>query len=290
MPHISRTFFWLSVLPALATLLGLVAYPVYLILRYSMTDFRLTRPGAAVNFVGLANYIDIMTSERFLMALLRSLYYSGLTVVFSIAIGLAVAMLLKRTDLWGLGFFKAVLLIPIQMTPLVVGAIFRHLYDYDFGMINWYMDALGLQKIAFLGSSFWAIHAAIFTEIWQWTPFAAIVLLAGLETLPTETIEAAHIDGAGFWRTLWHVQIPLLRPVMGVVVLIRFMDSFRSFDKLFMLTSGGPGTASETLSILVWRNAFQYHATGVSSAMGTVMLLVVIFLSALYVRYNRALT
>ncbi|MBE3584422.1 MAG: sugar ABC transporter permease [Limnochordaceae bacterium] len=286
--RLSRTFFYSAIAPAFLILLALVIYPTYKVLTYSLMEYKLTKPNAS-SFVWFHQYAEAFADERFRWALGRSLYFALLSVLLTLVIGYAIAELLRRDDLKGMCFFRSVILVPMLITPLVVGAVFRYMYDYDYGVVNDIIRRIGLQKIPFLGDPFWALHAAVLADVWQWTPFAAIVLLAGLEAMPREPLEAAALDGAGFWQTLWSIKMPLLRPVIGVTVLLRFMDAFREFDKLYILTAGGPGTSSETLSIYVWRQAFQYFNTGYGAAMGVVMLFVINILSTFYVKLSKTL-
>ncbi len=288
MLKISRKYFILSILPAALIFLSLLVYPMIKVLYLSLTDYKMTSP-ANPNFVWFKQYIKILTEPRFLSAVWRTLYFSSVSVIITLVLGFAIAHLLSMNGLRGLGFFRAVVLVPMLITPLVAGSIFRFMYDYDYGIINYFITRLGMSKIPFLSSPSWALNSAIIADIWQWTPFAAIVLLAGLEALPKEPLEAAAIDGAGWWRTFFSIKIPLMRPIIGVVVLIRFMDAFREFDKIYILTSGGPGTASETMSVFVYRQAFQYFDTSYGAAAGVVMLFVVSILSMLYVRLTKTI-
>ena len=288
MLRISRTFFLLAILPAGLIFLSLLIYPLAQVLHLSLTNFKLTSP-AAQEFVWFDQYARILTDPRFISAVWRTFYFSVASVLLTLVLGFAIAHLLQTERIRGMGFFRAVILVPMLVTPLVAGSVFRFMYDYDYGIINYFITQIGLDKIPFLSSHAWALNAAIVTDVWQWTPFAAIVLLAGLEALPKEPLEAAALDGAGWWRTLFSIKIPLLKPVIGVVVLIRFMDAFREFDKLYILTAGGPGTASETLSIYVWRQAFNYFNTSYGAAAGVAMLMVVSLLSMFYVRLTKTI-
>jgi multiple sugar transport system permease protein len=170
------------------------------------------------------------------------------------------------------------------IAPMVIGATFRYLLNPDFGIINYILNIFGLPKYAFLGNSSLALNSLIVVDIWQWTPFMILVLLAGLESLPEEPYEAAKIDGANFWQELKYITIPLLKPIISIAVLIRTMDAFKAFDKIFMMTSGGPGSSTETLSYFVWKVGFQWFKMGEASAMGIFMLYFVVFLSWLYIR------
>ena len=288
MLRISRTFFLLAILPAGLIFLSLLIYPLAQVLHLSLTNFKLTSP-AVHEFVWFDQYARILTDPRFISAVWRTFYFSVASVLLTLILGFAIAHLLQTERIRGMGFFRAVILVPMLVTPLVAGSVFRFMYDYDYGIINYFITQIGLNKIPFLSSHAWALNAAIIADVWQWTPFAAIVLLAGLEALPKEPLESAALDGAGWWRTLFSIKIPLLKPVIGVVVLIRFMDAFREFDKLYILTAGGPGTASETLSIYVWRQAFNYFNTSYGAAAGVAMLMVVSLLSMFYVRLTKTI-
>jgi multiple sugar transport system permease protein len=288
MLRLSWRFFYIAIVPAFLIFLGLVIYPLFKVISYSLTSFQLIKPNLS-EFVWFEQFTTAVSDSRFQMAVGRSLYFAVISVIVTLILGYIIAALLKRTDLKGISFFRIVILIPMLMTPLVAGAAFRYLYDYDYGMINDILSRLGMEKIPFMSDPFWAIHSAIIADIWQWTPFAVIVLLAGMESMPKEPLEAADIDGAGYWRTLFQIYLPLLRPVIGIVVLMRFMDAFREFDKLYILTAGGPGSSSETLSIYVWKQAFQYFNTGYAAAAGVIMLLIVNFISMYYVRFSKTL-
>ena len=286
MLRISRKYFVLSILPAIVVFLIFLVYPLFRVLYFSFTDIRLTNP-TVYHFTGFSQYLRILTDIRFLTALLRTLYFSSISVIIVLILGFVIAHLLTMEGLRKVGFFRAVILVPMLITPLVIGSVFRFMYDYDYGIINYLLMQIGLNKIPFLSSAKWALNSAIIADAWQWTPFAALVLMSGLESLPKEPIEAAAIDGAGWWRTFFSIKLPLLNPIIGIVVLIRFMDAFKEFDKIFIITSGGPGTSSEVISLYVYRQAFQYFNTSYSSAAGIIMLFAVSILSTFYVRLSK---
>ena len=282
----SRKFFIITMLPAAIIFLSLMVYPMCQVLYLSTTDYKLTG-GDVKNFVGLNQYIKIFTDSRFLSAMGRTFYFAIVSVVLSVLIGFIIAYLIQVKGVRGAGFFRTVILVPMLLTPLVAGSVFRFMFDYDYGIINYIITCLGLGKVSFLSSPVWALNSAIIVDVWQWSPFAAIVFLAGLEGIPQEPLEAAAIDGAGWWTVLFKIKLPPLKSVTGIVVLIRFMDAFREFDKLYILTSGGPGTSSETASIYVWRQAFQYFDTAYGAAAGVVMLLVITLMCTLYSRITK---
>lgn len=286
MLRISRKYFILSILPAVIVFLIFLVYPLFKVLYFSFTDIKLTNP-AVYHFTWFSQYLKILTDIRFISSAGRTLYFSFIGVFLELVFGFAIALLLTKEGLRKVGFFRAVILVPMLITPLVIGSVFRFMYDYDYGIINYLLMQIGLNKIPFLSSAKWALNSAIIADVWQWTPFAALVLMSGLESLPQDPIEAAAVDGAGWWRTFFSIKLPLLSPVIGIVVLIRFMDALREFDKIFILTSGGPGTSSEVISLYVYRQAFQYFNTSYSAAGGVIMLFAVSILSTVYVRLSK---
>ncbi len=171
------------------------------------------------------------------------------------------------------------------MTPVITGLGFRFMYNFDYGIIPYLMNLSGLPKVEILGNPRYALNAIILTDIWQWTPFAMAVLLAGLESLPREILEVAKVDGASKLQTFRYVLLPLLRPYIGVVLLIRVMDSFRMFDKLFMMTRGGPGLATETLTLYTWTVGFAWFDMGKASAMGLFMLVSIIMIGEIVMKF-----
>lgn len=270
--------------PALAVLVGLTAFPVIYVINLSLRRYSLTNPAAGQPFVGLENYASFLPDPGFHAALARTIVFTVGSVVLTFVLGLAVALLLHRRDIYGKGLARTVILIPVILTPLVVGATFRFILDYDNGPVNATSALLGLGRIPFLADPVWALASVILVDVWQWTPFAALVLLAGLDSLPKDPFEAAQIDGASRWEQLRHITIPLLRPVIAVVLLLRTMDAFREFDKIFIMTAGGPGTATETLPIFVWRAGFQNFNMGYAAAIGEVMIIIITVVSMLYVK------
>lgn len=280
---------YLSLAPALLALALLTLYPAVRVVVLSLSHYELTKPADSA-LVGLANYASLVADERYRWALLRSLYLTVLSVCGSVVLGYLVAWLLTTEGLRGAELFRTLLLIPMLVSSLVAGAVFRYLFDHEYGLINYVLSRVIGQKIPFLGDPDWAIHAIVLVDLWQWWPFAAVVIYAGMQRLPRDVMEAAKLDGAGWWSLLRNMQLPLLRDVLGVVILIRMMDSLREFDKIYILTAGGPGTASETLSVYLWREAFQYFDLGYSSAMALSMIILTSLLANAFLRASKSLS
>lgn len=282
--HLTKRDYLIFLGPTLLILVVMLAFPTGYVLLISLRDFQLTNPTAGNPFVGLENYRTLLSDAAFFAALWKSVLFTVASVALTFGLGMGIALLLNRRDLSGIGLTRTVILVPLILTPLVIGAMYRFMLERDNGIINEILALVGLERIPFLASPTWAMISVILVDAWQWTPFAVLVLLAGLESLPVAPFEAAQMDGASRWGEFWYITMPLLAPVIAVVLLIRTMDAFREFDKIFIMTGGGPGTATQTLPIFLYRAGFQDFNMGFSAATGVVMLIIVTIVSAFYVR------
>src|SRR6185312_17467437 len=233
----------------------------------------------------LANFARLASDQFFLAALAHTLFYAtaALTVEFLLGLGLAVLM---NSKLRGRGFFRALLLIPMMLPAVVVGVVWRLLLNPNYGPINSGLRAAGMNTdlLTWTATPKLAMFSVILVDCWQWTPFMFLVLLAGLQAIPQEPYEAAMIDGASAWQTFRHVTLPLLRPAMLIALLLRTMDLLRVFDQIFILTEGGPGLATETLGLYIYRTAFRFSNFGYAAAMSFVLLIITNIISAGYIR------
>ena len=282
--HLTKREYLIFLGPTLLILVVMLAFPTGYVLLISLRDFQLTNPTAGNPFVGLENYRTLLSDAAFFAALWKSVLFTVASVALTFGLGMGIALLLNRPNLSGIGLTRTVILVPLILTPLVIGAMYRFMLERDNGIINEILALVGLERIPFLASNTWAMISVILVDAWQWTPFAVLVLLAGLESLPVAPFEAARMDGASRWAEFWYITMPLLAPVIAVVLLIRTMDAFREFDKIFIMTGGGPGTATQTLPIFLYRAGFQDFNMGFSAATGVVMLIIVTIVSAFYVR------
>jgi multiple sugar transport system permease protein len=282
--RLSKRHYLILLGPTLLILFAMLAFPTAYVFSISLRDYKLTDPTAGNPFVGLENYKTLLSDPEFFSALWRSVLFTVGSVALTFVIGMAIALLLNRRDIRGTGLTRTAILVPLILTPLVIGATYRFMLDRDNGIINEFLALVGLQRIPFLADPAWAMTSVILVDVWQWTPFAVLVLLAGLESLPVEPFEAARMDGASRWGEFWYITLPLLAPVIAVVLLIRTMDAFREFDKIFIMTGGGPGIATQTLPIFLYRSGFQDFDMGFSAATGVVMLIIVTVVSSFYVR------
>jgi len=281
----SRRYTYLSLLPSGVVFLVVLVFPTLYILALMFRRESLTSP-ATNDFVGLDNFTTLLTESRFWEAAAHSAAFSAVSMAVSIPVGVLIGLLLHR-KLVGIGLFRAILIVPMVIAPLVVGAVFRFMFDSG-GFVEWLLGTVGIDAPAFLSVPNLSLVTVAVVDAWQWTPFVVIIVAAARETLPPEVIEAARLDGANAWQELWYCVLPQIRPLLVLVTLIRFMDSFREFDKIFIMTNGGPGTSSETLPIYLWRYAFQYLDMGYAAAVGFVMLVLISIVSTVVVKAFKA--
>jgi multiple sugar transport system permease protein len=279
-----RYTFW-SLAPSVVIFVIVLLIPTAYIVNLAFRRESLTRPENN-GYIGFDNFLALAIDGRFWAAVGHSAVFSAVSLAVSIPVGILIALLINK-KLRGHGVLRVILIVPMVLAPLVVGAIFRFMFDSD-GFISWALSLLGIDAPAFLSIPGLALVTVAFVDAWQWIPFVVIVVAAAMETLPQNVMEAARLDGANAWQELWHFVLPQIRPLLVLVALIRFMDSFREFDKLFIMTNGGPGTSSETLPIYLWRQAFQYLDMGYAAALGFVVLLMISVICTFVVKFFNA--
>ncbi len=268
---------WLYVAPA-ALLLGLVtAWPLAQVLWISLERRSLLDP-AGPHFAGLANYARLAADERFWNALGNTLYFSGVSVALELALGLAFALAVQR-PFRGRALLYGVILIPWAVPTAVSARMWAWMYDSEIGVLDYLLGA----HVNWLGSPAWALNAAILMDVWKSTPFVALLLAAGLQSIPRELYQAAAVDGASRWTVLRRVTLPLLAPVILVALVFRTIDAFRAFDSIYVLTGGGPADSTETLSIYAYKVLFQSLEFGYGSAIAVAVFACVALAAAGYV-------
>ena len=270
--------------PALAVLLSLSIYP----LLYSITISLQTETVAGVVW-GVQNFARLFSDNFFWTAMAHTFVYAiaALTCEFLLGLGLA---LLLNAQIRGRSLFRASLLVPMMLPTVVVGVVWRLMLNPNFGAINGTLKRFGIntENLTWTASPKLAMLSVIAVDVWQWTPFVFLVLLAGLQAIPQEPYEAALIDGSSRWQTFWHVTLPLLKPSILIVLLLRTMDLLRVFDQIFILTEGGPGFATETISLYIYRTAFRFFDFGYAAAMSFVLLALTNVISAIYIKFLQA--
>ena len=268
------------VIPALVLVSVVLFYPLGYALYYSLFSYTL---GAVPEFVGLRNYLRVLLDPGFRHSLLLSLYFTIGVVSLQFLLGLLLALLLDKIAV-GKRFFSVVLFIPVMITPAATGLIFRWMFVPQWGIINQVLQGLSIHPPDWFSSPFWALVSVMIAEVWQFTPLVAIVLFAGLQSIPGESLDAAKVDGASGVQLLWSILLPLLRPLILFVLVMRTMDAWRLFDRIFVMTAGGPGTATETVTLYNFRTTFQLLRVGEGLAVGVWTLISLLGVMVIYLR------
>ncbi|MBB4276482.1 sugar ABC transporter permease (plasmid) [Rhizobium sp. CC1099] len=281
---VRRNLPYLLIAPSVIMLLALIAYPLLFALKSSFYFWNLQVGPEPMAFVGLDNYVQAINAFDFRAALTNTLILSVLGTAIEFGLGLAIALVLLKT-LPGMNVVRALLILPTTIAPIVVGFLFRYLYDPGGGLLTWVLQSLWLPVPAegILGSPSTALAAILFVDIWQWTPFFAIVLYASLLAVPDEIIEAARLDRASAWTILMRIKLPLIRRTAIIIVMLRFMQIFNTFDTVLVLTRGGPGTTTRTLGYSLYEQGLVNFNVGLVSAMTWITVLIVNVIVALYV-------
>lgn len=269
--------------PALLLLLGMSVFPLLWALYLSFTDYSATRATGA-DFVGFDNYTTILTSSEVHKRALTTLLYVVGAVALQTVLGFSIAFLISRRTR-GRGALTTLFLVPMMLSPVVVGLFWKFMLDAQFGVINSMLGSLGFGQVEWLTRQRTALVSLIVVDTWQWTPFIMLIALAGLTAVPAYLYEAASIDRASEWFRFRHITLPMVWPLLLIAVMFRAIEAFRLFDLVYILTSGGPGVSTETLSFHVYKVAFLGFNTGTASAYGILMVLVVIVLAQFYLRY-----
>jgi len=234
------------------------------------------------NFAGLDNYNDLLTDPQFIKSLSVTCIYTVTTVATELAFGLGIALLLD-IDLPWIGFFRTALVVPMMITPIVAALCWKLLLDPDHGVINYWIGS----HIVWLGRPDTALISVMVVNLWQNAPFVAVLLLAGLRSLPSEPVEAAAIDGASRVQVFWHITLPLLKPYIVVALLLRTIFEFRAFDNIYVMTSGGPANATMTLSMFTYLASFVRFDLSLGAAASWLMLLMCLLLCLFFIAVIR---
>lgn len=274
---------WLA--PLLAVLLVFALYPFFYNIWLSFHEFVPRK--RALEFVGTANWEKLIADSRMWGALGVTLIYTGTCLVIQLILGLGIALLLDSDDP-GFGFLRGVLTLTLVIPPAITGMMFLLLEDAQFGVFTYALQQLGVLGTApILGTTSTALMGVMIADIWQWTPFMVLIFLAGLRAMPTEPFESALIDGASNWQIFRRLTLPMLSKVIAIAVLIRGIDLFRTFDYVFVMTSGGPGTATYTLSLYAWQQTFSFLNWGYGATISLFSLLVILVVANVFVALTR---
>jgi multiple sugar transport system permease protein len=263
----------LLLLPSVGFLLLMTIFPTIYSLWMSTQQYNLSRPDLA-HFVGLRNYGQLLSDDIFWKAVRITLTFSVSVLVLQFLIGFFIANLFDR-ERRGMNLLRTLFIIPVFASPVALGLTWRYMYQPGYGLINYLLESLGLPRVNWLASTEWALPAVIVADVWQWTPFVALILLAGMQSISPEITEAAELDGLTRFQYLWRIVLPLLTPIIVVVGLIRLIDALKTFDLIYIITRGGPGTATYTLPLHAYATGFASFLMGPSAAIAWVVVIIV---------------
>jgi multiple sugar transport system permease protein len=259
--------------PAVAFLLLMTIVPTIYSLWMSMQQYNLSRPDLA-HFVGGRNYAQLLSDDIFWKAIRTTLLFSVSVLVLQFLIGFFIANLFDQ-ERRGMNVLRTLFIIPVFASPVALGLTWRYMYQPGYGLINYLLESVGLPRVNWLASTEWALPAVIAVDVWQWTPFVALILLAGIQSISPEITEAAELDGLTRFQYLRRIVLPLLTPIIVVVGLIRLIDALKTFDLIYIITRGGPGTATYTLPLHAYATGFASFLMGPSAAIAWVVVIVV---------------
>lgn len=270
---LDRNIRWVFPLPTLVVLLALTILPLLFNLVLS-TQERSVSDALPSSFVGLGNFRQAFTDPRFWNATWLMLKFTLIAVPSQMLLGLGLALLLSR-KMKAQGLIRAVVLLPMISTPVAIALIWGLMMNPDLGVLNYFLQSLGLGRSLWLANAQLVIPALALVDIWQWTPLVSLILLAGLQSMPDEPFEAARIDGATSWQLFRFVTWPMLQPAVFAALTLRLIDALKTFDIIEVMTQGGPGTASETLNVYAFHAGFEFLRVGYTAALLTVLLVIV---------------
>jgi multiple sugar transport system permease protein len=278
--------YWAFAAPAAVVVVAVILFPWLFTLVMSVHDWKVT---GSTSFVGLANYAKMLTDERFLWSVVRTLYFTALSVIAPVLLGVFAAVCFA-TKFRLRGLARTIFVLPMMATPVAISLVWTMMFHPQLGVLNYLLTSVGLPPSTWVYDSSTVIPTLVMVETWQWTPLIMLIVLGGIASLPLDPYEAAILDGASVWQMFRHITLPLVWPFIVVATVIRLIDALKAFDTIYVITLGGPGTSSETINILLYQTAFAYYDLGYASAMVVVffVLIMLISLILLHVRQKQA--
>jgi len=271
----------LLILPALAVLLFVTVYPIASVLYYSLHSYNIIT--GEFRFTGFQEYLDLFRDPVFQVSVRNTLIFSLAATFLQTLLGLSIAVIVNQ-EIRGKRYLVPLIVLPNMFSAVIVSSMWKLMLEYDTGLVNHILRAMGLQPLPWLTSIDLALLSIVIIDTWQWTPICFLILYAGLQSIPKELYEAALVDGAPPYRTFLHITLPLLKPYITLVLLLRSIDTFRLFDKVYVLTGGGPAHATETISLYIFKTGLVFWDIGKASAASFLMLILILAVSAFYIK------
>ena len=278
---------YIFLLPAVIYLFSLTIYPFLYNLIYSLTNLDLTSPGQ-IDFVGFSNYIRLLTSSLFQVAVRNTIIMAVTSIFFESVIGITVAKIFHRLsaqNLKGVKLVRTIYILPMMVTPLVTGLLWSYIFNPTLGVANYFLSLLGIEPIGWLASGSTALPSLIMVNVWQWTPFLMLFALAGLMNVPKQQYEAAIIDGASWYQKIIYIELPQIKNILLIGIVLRLMENLRLFELVYATTRGGPGDATEVISMFAYRQGFQFFNAGFAAAVSIFILILGIVVANLAIKF-----
>ncbi len=272
-----RRSYYYFIVPALVVVGAVIVFPWLFTIWMSAFDWKI---GSAAQFVGFANYEKLVTNQRFIESVVRTFYFTALAVIVPLVLGLASAMVFHREFPFR-GLLRGIFIMPMMATPVAVALVWTMMFHPQQGVLNYLLSLFGLPPSLWVYSPTLVIPSLVLVEVWFWTPLVMLIVLGGLAALPTEPYESARLDGASEWQLFRYITLPLVAPFLVVAAVIRTIDALKTFDTIYVITGGGPGTASETINLYLYLQAFAFYNIGNASAVVVVFFVIVLALALL---------
>ncbi len=260
---IERNAAWLFPLPAIIALVVLIVLPMLANVVIALHDWFI---GMNPRFIGLQNFTDALSDRRFYNGIKNTLIFTGVAVPLQLMLGMAIAVLFSR-EMPAKGLIRTIILLPMVATPVAIALIWALMFNPSLGVLNYFLESLGLGRSLWVADASLALPSLIMVDVWQWTPMVALILIAALQGVPSEHYEAARIDGASGWQSFWYVTLPAVRGAVVVALILRSIDALKTFDIIYVITRGGPGTATETLNVFAFRTGFEFFRAGYAASL-----------------------
>lgn len=281
-----RSIAWLFITPSIVLLLAINVFPLIWAIRLSFTNFLSNMPFRPVKFVGLANYVDILTDEDVWGRMQATAHFVIWAIALQVVIGFGLALLINR-QFRSHSFWTTIILVPMMLSPAVVGNFWTLLFQPQIGLFNYvvsFFSGIPPSSFSMIGNVALAPWTIVLVDTWQWAPYVMLICLAGLRSIPDYIYEAAEVDRASAWRQFWSITLPMVMPFLMLAILFRAIEAFKMFDMVNLLTSGGPGSTTELVSITLKREAFEKWRTGYSSAFAIILFVTIFGAANIYVK------
>jgi multiple sugar transport system permease protein len=274
----SRWTVWIYLGPAVLVMAAACLYPVLSAFQLAGYDWSMGTPWSSARWVGWSNFVSAFGNPRVWSSLQTTMLFAAVCVGAEMALGIALALALEH-PVRGMAVFRTLFILPMMIAPIAVGLVWRYMFDAQFGLVNAALVAMGLGAQTWLADPALAFIAIVVADIWQWTPFVFIMIIAALAGIDGSVIEAARIDGAGWWQQTFLVKLPMVMHVIAITLMMRLIDAFRVLEVVYVLTFGGPGDSTEILALHIYKTAFVGQQLGVAAAISVLLLVVVVVLS-----------